>query len=195
MKHYFTNEVQIGENEKRLTYNCADRILEFYTNDNLFAKDKIDYPSIILSHSITKKKYRRILDYGCGYGFIGIYLSTVLDYDNITFIDISNVAYTYSQKNIIHNKINNTNILHQDCIDDNMYDLIVLNPPIHVGKDHIFKMYDDACAHLTQNGKFYIVIQKHHGAASSQKYLENIFNIVDIAFKKKGIIVFKCSNE
>ena len=54
-------------------------------------------------------------------------------------------------------------------------------------------MYDDAKVHLNEGGKFYLVINKKHGAPTTIKHLEELFENIEIIDKKAGFNVIRCS--
>ena len=72
------------------------------------------------------------------------------------------------------------------------YDFIVFNPPISVGKEKIFKIYEDSVSHLNDNGRLYLVIRKDKGALSHIKYLLTLFKNVEIIHKEKGYFIIEC---
>ncbi|MCD7796781.1 MAG: methyltransferase, partial [Clostridiales bacterium] len=86
-------------------------------------------------------------------------------------------------------------IIKSDCFEsiDGEFDTITFNPPIHAGKKIVFNMYKGAFKHLKQGGKFYIVIQKKHGAESSIKMLNETFGNCETVYKKKGYYILVCT--
>jgi 16S rRNA (guanine1207-N2)-methyltransferase len=77
---------------------------------------------------------------------------------------------------------------------DRKYSCIITNPPIHAGKEVIYKMYEQASISLVEGGSFWIVIQQKHGAPSTVKKLETLFKNVEIVYKKKGFYIIKSFN-
>lgn len=192
MKQYFTDDVKLVDNPKELSYEVAGEKLRFKTNSGLFAKDNIDEYSSILLNNIEIKKYDNILDLGCGYGFIGIALSKICDYNKIDFIDITQRACDYTRINCELNNVINTKIIKSDGIkNEDKYDLITLNPPIHAGKETMYRLYNDAIEHLNINGELYIVLHKNHGAKSTIKYFESMNANILVIYKKKSLYILK----
>jgi 16S rRNA (guanine1207-N2)-methyltransferase len=106
--------------------------------------------------------------------------------------DINRIALDYAVKNAKLNHVAVTPI-HSNCfanIAEN-FDNIVLNPPIHAGKEVMYNMYKGSAAHLNPGGALYIVIHKKHGAESTIKKLAEIFTRVEVLYKKKGCFVVK----
>lgn len=194
MKQYFDDDVKLEDKPKEFVYEFAGEKLKFKTNSGLFAKDGIDDFSAILVDVVEKTSYKNILDLGCGYGFIGIALAKVCEYDKITFIDITKRACEYTKINAELNNIENYDVIQSDGIlSEESYDLITLNPPIHAGKDNIYKLYQESYNHLSATGKMYIVVHKKHGAKSTIEHLQTVFNTVKTVYKKKGLFVVELS--
>lgn len=192
MKHYFTdNQIQI-KNRKEISFRFLDFNIKLHTADNMFSKDHVDQGSEILLNTIYGEEFGEcVLDYGCGYGVIGIALSKMGL--NVEAVDIVDRAIELTTENAAMNnvKINAFNIT-EKSLEENRYSDIVLNPPIRTGKQNIFSMYQIAYDALNKDGTFYIVIRKQHGAKSSIKELEDIFREVTVINKEKGYWVIKC---
>lgn len=192
MSHYFIADDQLAEKKERFNYNFKGIRFEFESNSGLFSMGHVDYASDILINEIPSLK-GSLLDLGCGYGPIGIVLGRTYGLD-VTFADVNSKAIQYTQANLELNHFSGK-VIESNCFDaiEDTFDSIVLNPPIHAGKQIIFQMYKGAFEHLKNNGCFYIVIQKKHGADSSIKALNEIFGNCDVLYKKKGFFVLQCN--
>lgn len=190
MKQYFEEDVVLTDEPTKLNYRDEVVNLTLQTNTGMFSKTHIDDYSLKLVKAIPIKKYQSILDLGCGYGFIGIYLGLVTK-SPITFIDITSRACEYTKINAKLNKLTDYIIYQSDGIEiDNLFELIVLNPPIHAGKQVVYNLIDEALQHLLPDGSLFIVINKKHGAKS----LINDYRLkaqIDIIDSKKGIYILK----
>lgn len=195
MNHYFTENRDLLTNERVLALEIFDIHFRFYSNNGLFSCDRVDDASITLLQSIPPlASSSTLLDLGCGYGTLGIVLAKVYGV-TLTMADVNGIAVEYATKNAVHNGIQNFTALQSDCYTNisSKFDNIVLNPPIHAGKDIMYKMYEEAVLHLNPGGALHIVIQKKHGAESTIKNLGNIFAQVDILYRKKGCFVVRAA--
>jgi len=86
--------------------------------------------------------------------------------------------------------------LTSDCFENisDKFDTITLNPPIHAGKDVVFRMFEEAAAHLNPGGAFYAVMLEKHGAKSARRKLVEVFLACEALYHKKGAYVFCCRN-
>ncbi|MCL1863964.1 MAG: methyltransferase [Defluviitaleaceae bacterium] len=190
MSHYFIENHEVLTQDREIPLEIFGHRLGFLTNNGLFSCDKIDDASLILIQNMPPVK-GAFLDLGCGYGVIGISLAKTNEIV-LTQSDINSLALSYAQKNAARNGVIAT-LIHSDSFEkiNGKFETITLNPPIHAGKDVMYRMYEDSAAHLTPDGAFYIVIQKKHGAESSIKKLKTIFKYVEIIYKKKSLFVVR----
>ena len=190
MNHYFTENPSLLTDERTLSLEIFDMHFKFLANNGLFSCGKIDDASITLLKNIPQLK-GTLLDLGCGYGTLGIVLAKKYNLE-LTMADINSIALDYAMKNAKLNQVAATPI-HSDSFANitGVFDNIVLNPPIHAGKETTYKMYTESAGHLAPGGALYIVIQKKHGAESTIKKLGEIFTQVNVLYKKKGCFVIQ----
>lgn len=193
MSHYFTND-EIKSNEKIYVTKINDIELKFYTDNGVFSKNKLDFGTRTLLENLETDRFRgKILDFGCGIGPIGIYLSLKTK-EKIDMIDINKRSISLAIKN---SKLNNanTNIFESNIYEkiNKKYDFIVSNPPIRVGNKVLYKILFEAKEHLNENGELWIVINKDQGAKTITKKLEQFYDVT-IVEKNKGFYVIKAVN-
>lgn len=193
MSHYFTND-EIKSNEKIYVTKINDIELKFYTDNGVFSKNKLDFGTRTLLENLEIDRFKgKILDFGCGIGPIGIYLSLKTK-EKIDMIDINKRSISLAIKN---SKLNNanTNIFESNIYEkiNKKYDFIVSNPPIRVGNKVLYKILFEAKEHLNENGELWIVINKDQGAKTITKNLEQFYDVT-IVEKNKGFYVIKAVN-
>jgi len=188
---YFNENPAALTQERLLKLSIFGMDFTFLANNGLFSCDKIDVASIILLENIPPLT-GTLLDLGCGYGPIGVVLGKKNPV-HVTMSDVNRIALEYAAKNAKRNHVN-AKCVYSDGFEALSYkhDNIVLNPPIHAGKDVIYRLYEGAARHLNPGGALYIVIQKKHGALSTITALEDIFHECRILYKKKGVYVLQC---
>ena len=191
MSHYFTNS-DVNSNLKKYEIIIRDKKFNFYTDNGVFSKKKLDYGTRLLIESIIDEEVSGIaLDVGCGYGVIGIILSSFLDF-NFDYIDVNRRALHLTEMNLKENKVKG-NTFYSNVYDNvsKKYDVIISNPPIRAGKDIVYKILFDAPKHLKKDGILYFVINKNQGAKTVMKDLNTIASI-EVLKKDKGFFVIKC---
>lgn len=196
MTHYYTNNKDLNSKPKEFDYYFYNEVFYFITDNGVFSKKNIDYGSYILIKTIYLNDLgKRLLDYGSGYGPIGIIIKRFNEDIDIEMVDVNPRAVDLSNLNC---KKNNVDIKVHLCDDitklENKFDTIVLNPPIRAGKKIIYEMYEKANNMLNDNGHFYIVIKKAHGANSSISELMKLFKNVVTINKDSGYLVIDSYN-
>ena len=134
-----------------------------------------------------------ILDVGCGYGPIGIYAAYTTKKE-VVMLDINPRALALSKENLILNNVD-AQVVESDCLDsviDMKFSCVITNPPIHAGKEVVYKIFTQSYDVLIEGGSLWVVIQEKHGAPSAIKKLKTIFPIVEVFYKKKGFYILKC---
>lgn len=190
MAHYFTDNSNLRSVLRKIDYENKGYVFTFLSDNGVFSKNKIDYASELLVNTIIKntKNCDDILDVGCGYGFIGITLSKMLN-SHVTMVDVNNRAIHLALENIKKNKINGE-AFNSDIYENitGKYNLIVSNPPIRAGKNTVLNILRNAKDYLKDNGVLWFVINKNQGAKSIIKELEDIYKI-HIKERSKGFYV------
>jgi len=192
LEHYFTNNENLKSEIKEINYEYQNHKFTFLSDNGVFSKDKIDFGSKCLVESFlaTNKEATNILDVGCGYGFMGITISKILNC-HVDMIDINKRALHLAKKNIENNKVAASAI--ESNIYENVkdkYDVIITNPPIRAGKKVVLEILENAKYHLADNGELWFVIRKDQGAKSIVKLLENSYFCEEVC-KNKGFYIFK----
>ena len=196
MSHYFENDKNLKSEIRELSYKYDSSFFTFYSDNGVFSKKSIDYGSRLLLESYLKENIRntRVLDVGCGYGFIGIVIGVLTD-SYVDMVDINKRAVHLTQKNIKRYKGFKGNAFVSDAYSDviDKYNVIITNPPIRVGKEKVLEILEGAFEHLDADGTLYYVIRKDQGALSIKKIIENTKK-VEIINKDKGYFIFKVKN-
>ncbi len=196
MEHYYSKTPKSDLNENIIEWTVKEIKLHLYTGSGVFSKNGIDFGSQLLIETFFddfESKKGAILDIGCGYGPIGIYIAANFKEANVEMADINKRGIELALKNIDANKIRNIKAFISDGYSEisKTYDAVVTNPPIRAGKKIVFSFYEGAYLHLREGGAFYCVIQKKQGAESSQKKLKELFGNCEIINRKSGYRILK----
>mgnify|MGYP002625690280 CR=1 FL=1 len=190
MAHYFTNE-NLESNEKKINCIIKNINFTFITDNGVFSKSGLDFGTRTLLENLDLENINGdILDFGCGYGPIGIFISKIKNI-KVDMIDVNLRSIELAKKNSELNKVD-TNIFYSDIYEniDKKYDFIISNPPIRVGNEILYKILFDAKKYLKTNGELWIVINKDQGAKTIMKKLSEEYN-VELVTKNKGFYIIK----
>ena len=130
MSYYFDKNTDVESNEVTTKAEICGKFYTFKTDNNVFSKKGLDFGTRTLLESIDIENISGdVLDFGCGYGPIGIYIKSNTD-ANIDMVDINERALNLAVKNA---KLNNVevNIFESDIYSnvDKKYDYIIYNTP------------------------------------------------------------------
>lgn len=195
MAHYFENDEHLKSEEKETFVKINNTNFRFLTDNGVFSKKGLDFGTRTLLETLDIDQIKgKILDFGCGYGPIGIYISKMTKQE-VHMIDINRRSLELARKNV---NLNHVNVkIYESNIYENVtdeFDYIISNPPIRVGKESLYKILFEAKNHLKQNGQLWIVVNKNQGAKSLVKELEKAYH-VEVKNKNKGFYIIKCIND
>lgn len=195
MSHYFENDKNLKSEIRELSYKYNSSFFIFYSDNGVFSKNNIDYGSKLLIETYLKENdinEKRVLDVGCGYGFLGIMISRVTD-SYVEMIDINKRAVHLTNMNIKRYKDFKGKTYVSNVYEnvEGKYDIIITNPPIRIGKEKLLEILIGAFDHLEDNGLLYYVIRKDQGALSIKKILEENSINVEIINRDKGYFIYR----
>lgn len=192
MSYYFDNDTKVNSREVITKAVISNILFTFITDNNVFSKRGLDFGTRTLLENIDNIN-GDVLDFGCGYGPIGIFLKKKFNV-NVDMIDINKRAVNLAIKNAKLNSVDVTifesNIY--ECV-TKKYDYIITNPPIRVGKSILYEILIKAKDYLKQNGHLIFVINKDQGAKSVMKDMNEYYK-VNLIEKNKGFFVIDCQN-
>lgn len=193
MDHYFTNNIE----KSNLQFRCVkidDKTFSFATDNGVFSKKGLDFGSRTLISALLKENIEGdVLDLGCGYGPIGIILSSFFNI-NVDMVDINLRAIHLAKMNVKKNNCSNVNVFSSDIYSsiDKKYNYIITNPPIRAGKEVYYKFVIEAKDYLKKDGALYFVINKNQGAKSMMKDMGKYYK-VSLILKEKSFFVIRCN--
>ncbi len=189
MSHYFINDSTLDSNIKSYDVEINATSFRFYTDRGVFSKETLDYGTRFLLETIKlPKDFKTIIDMGCGYGPIGLYVAKSYPEKHVYLYDVNERAVALAKKNMKENEIVNAEA-HQSFLFEYVKikaDAIITNPPIRAGKPTIYRLYEDAYLTLNHGGLLYVVIQKKQGAPSTVAKLHSLFGNCEVVDKSKG---------
>lgn len=189
MNHYFTNNENLKSEEKNIKVKIKDVELIFTTDNGVFSKKALDFGTRTLLENIPTL-HGQVLDFGCGYGPIGIYIKKTNDVQ-VDMVDINKRSINLAKKNALLNKAE-VNIFESDIYSNitKKYDFIITNPPIRIGKQKLYEILFNATNFLKEKGELWLVINKDQGAKSLVRDLEKTYK-VEVITKNKGFYIIK----
>lgn len=165
----------------------------FVTDSGVFSKGELDKGTHLMLSALPDGLSGCALDLGCGWGAAGVIAGKLYPGLRFTMVDVNTRAAALAKDNLAANGVKAT-VLTGDGLDGicDLFDLILLNPPIRAGKETVYRLFAECARHLAQKGRLYVVIRKQQGADSAMKYLKTLFTAVETVDKNAGFRVFLC---
>ena len=154
---------------------------EWISYPGVFAAGRLDAGTRALLHAMGTVPLagRRVLDFACGSGVIGAFLSVLEPTARVDFLDVDTVALAAARENVAGARLIPSDGF--DGLAGERYDLIVSNPPYHEGKAQtgrvVERLVRDAPDHLETGGSLTFVTQRRLPLAA---LLEATFNTVEV---------------
>lgn len=192
-EHYYTAQPVSAHDLRQFEASECGISLRFYTDAGVFSRDGLDRGTALMIEGIPPLS-GRVLDMGCGWGALGLFLKAKNPAIELTCADINARAVELTQKNAALNALGCA-VKQSDgfAAIEGRFDAIVTNPPIRAGKKVIYSIFEGARAHLTEGGALYIVIQTKQGADSALKFLRGIYSEVEIIDRSGGFKLIRAA--
>ncbi len=192
MQHYYSEKQTSQLRLKKIKAILRGISLEFYTASGMFSPKKIDKGTkLLIEKSIIEKNWK-ILDFGCGYGAVGIAVAKSFPETEVLMTEINRRALKVAKMNIELNQISNITSKFSNLFEkiDKKFDAILVNPPQNAGKKLCFEIIEQSKDFLEKDGLLQLVARHNKGGSELSKKMKEVFgNVKDIA-KKSGYRVY-----
>ena len=192
MSQYFEDDKNVKSELFSYDATILGKKYTFFSDNGVFSKEHLDFGTLLLIEEFKNPDIQGLLlDLGCGNGVIGISLAKEYNRD-LVMIDINPKATNLAKMNAITNMVK-CEIITCDSISGVEQDFacILTNPPIRAGKKVIYNFFDEAYAHLKQNGELWFVMRRNHGVESAIKKIDELFSNHEVVKRKNGFWIVK----
>lgn len=170
--HYFSEAPSAASRPDRIRVELADDAFELTTDRSTFSPRRLDPgTAFLLGSAPPPPATGRFLDLGCGYGPIAIALARRSPAAAVVAIDINERSRGLCATNAVELGVGNLTVAAPDDVDGGPFDLIWSNPPIHIGKPALHALLLRWFARLSPEGVAVLVVGRHLGADSLQRWL------------------------
>ena len=173
--HYFSSRPRSPSRRHELRFLYRGNILTFEVDAGVFAAHGLDPGTALLIESLNPRPTDRILDLGCGWGAVGVAAAKLAPRGHVVMTDTNHRAIGLARANVAHNRITNVDIRAGSLFDpvgEERFDLIVTNPPYHIGRESILALLSAAKGHLSEDGRLILVGKGSQGIRFYQSWLE-----------------------
>jgi 16S rRNA (guanine1207-N2)-methyltransferase len=173
MSHYFEESPTAASAESVVTVDLPDTSFTLRTDRGVFSHGRLDPGTAMLLRRAPAPPTRGdLLDLGCGAGPIALTLARRAPGASVWAIDVNERARALCVANAAANGIDNVVVRSPAEVPaDLRFDAIWSNPPIRIGKDALHELLALWLERLTPDGRAVLVVQRHLGADSLQRWL------------------------
>ncbi|MEO7429183.1 MAG: methyltransferase [Acidimicrobiales bacterium] len=171
--HYFEANPEAGSRRGSVRLDLPDRSFTLTTDRGVFAGGHVDAGTkYLLLEAPPPPAAGTFVDLGCGYGPIACTLAARVPEATVWAVDVNRRAVDLCRENAASLGLTNVRAIDiADVADDLQVDLLWSNPPIRIGKAALHDLLGSWLARLRPEGRAVLVVQKHLGADSLQRWL------------------------
>lgn len=190
-EQYFTKDPTSESRVAAAVWEYQGKEYEFLTDSGVFSRGHVDYGSRLLAESLPKLQ-GRVLDLGCGYGFLGVAMKLMNPEIAVVMCDVNRRALELARQNAKRQGVP-ADIAESDGYAgvQGPFDAIVTNPPVRAGKGVYYPWFDGAPQRLNPGGALYVVLQRKQGAPSAERRLAALFERVEVIGRGAGYHVIE----
>jgi 16S rRNA (guanine1207-N2)-methyltransferase len=173
MSHYFDQRPAVGSAETVVSVELRDTSFTLRTDRGVFSHGRLDPGTELLLRKAPAPPERgELLDLGCGAGPIALALARRAPEATVWAIDVNARARALCAANAVANGIPNVVVVPPEEVPgDVRFATIWSNPPIRIGKPALHELLLAWLARRTPSGRALLVVQRHLGADSLQRWL------------------------
>jgi 16S rRNA (guanine1207-N2)-methyltransferase len=175
MSQYFSKQPGVASSTRTVQLKVAPgKTVELTTDRGVFAHDAIDPGTQILLNTVPDPPAGDLLDLGCGYGPIAIWLAHHSPASTIWAIDSNERAVGLASSNAERLGYRQVHASLPEAVPPEVqFTAIYSNPPIRIGKEPLHTLLMDWLGRLLPQGVAYLVVQRHLGSDSLATWLES----------------------
>ena len=171
--HYFSAEPAGPEERRTIRVTLDGRPLTLTTARGVYSPDRLDPGTAVLLGEVPDPDPAGdLLDIGCGWGPISLTLALRSPGARVWGVDVNRRALALARDNARVAEVGNVTFCEPDEVPEDLrFATIWSNPPIHVGKAALHALLERWLPRLADDGVAYLVVQKHLGSDSLQKWI------------------------
>ncbi|MFE1100226.1 class I SAM-dependent methyltransferase [Nocardiopsis alba] len=192
-QHYFDSSPSSASRPSTADLVLPDLHLRLRTDRGVFSPDKVDLGTRVLLESVPPPPPEgTLLDVGCGYGPIALTLASRAPGARVLGVDVNARAVALARRNAAEHGLDGARFAvitpegdpapeqgevegeaptSEDLLGP--FDVLWSNPPIRVGKEVLHSLLLTWLGRLSPTGVAHLVVQRHLGSDSLQKWLES----------------------
>lgn len=170
-QQYFAESPDARHRDGAVDLSIDGRTVRLRTDAGVFSAERLDPGTAVLLDTVPAlPQTGNLLDIGCGYGPITLTMALRAPEATVWAVDVNERARELTKSNAASAGCRNVRVSHPDEVPGDLrFAAIWSNPPIRVGKEQLHQILGHWLDRL--DGDAYLVVQKHLGSDSLQRWL------------------------
>jgi len=169
--------------------DIAGSTIHVRARPGVFSRDGLDPGTRLLIEHLDVDCQDKVLDWGCGWGALGMVCARAAAKGHCLLIDSNIRAISCAQNNIERNKLANATAVVGDARlfpFEGPFDLVVSNPPFHEGNRAAHPLVERAFENLKPDGRLMLVVMR---SGPYLKHMEKVFGHAEVVAERDGYAV------
>lgn len=188
-EHYFSEAPSSDFTPREIEVTLAGAEHKLLTAGGVFSPEHLDRGTEILLRTLANRAANAhpagalpVLDLGCGWGPIALSAALREPEREVWAVDVNTRSRELTALNAERLGLKNVRVgSPEDVPSDTVFGAIHSNPPIRVGKQVLHEMLQLWLPRLADGGEVLLVVAKHLGADSLQKWIAAEFNELEVS--------------
>lgn len=191
MPHYYDEEQEGPFQPYKIPVSARGQQLELWSAAGTFSKDALDAGTKLLIDTAIISPGWVVHDLGCGSGVVGVIVKRSDPTCRVICSDVSKRAVELAQKNT-GAFAPEVEVRQSDGYAHvpEIFDTILFNPPYVAGRETIYRLMDEAYAHLRPGGLLQLVARHNKGGETLKKRMIELFGSCDDTRRASGYRVY-----
>jgi len=173
VEHYFSARPASAGDDREVRLVVDGQAVLLTSGRGVFSSDRIDPgTSVLIQHAPHPPTSGSVLDLGCGYGPIACAIALRSPRADVLAIDVNERAVELTQTNAQRLGLDRLHAMQPERVEPTLrFAAIYSNPPIRVGKAVLHELLTTWLDRLEPSGRAYLVVHRHLGSDSLQRWL------------------------
>jgi 16S rRNA G1207 methylase RsmC len=191
-EQYFDDDPTVASAPVLVDVTLPDTAFVMETDRGVFSHGHLDTAtSMLLRADLPIASTGDLLDLGCGAGPIALTMARRSPDATVWAVDVNARARELCARNAARNALTNIRVTAPSEVPvDVRFATIWSNPPIRIGKTALHELLETWLGRLAEAGSASLVVQKHLGADSLQRWLIDLGYTCDRVGSKAGHRLF-----
>ncbi len=186
--HYFDDDPAVPSDPVVVDVILPDAAFTMETDAGVFSRGRLDAgTSLLLRSGVPLATTGHLLDLGAGSGAVALAMAQRSPGATVWAVDVNGRARDLCRRNAERNGLANVRVAAPDEVPSEVaFSALWSNPPIRIGKVALHALLLDWLGRLESDGTACLVVQKHLGADSLQRWLASRGHATERIASKSG---------